>query len=371
MSLSGWFPIDKPLGLFGLAISAASTVLLSLLVAVAAAVFNWASDGHYSELVLSIGIALVLTIGFQIFSGSTGVVSFGHPAFVAIGAYVAGIVSVPPEMKSTMLPDLPASLGTLQLGLVPATLLGGLVAAILALLVGPVVMRLSGAAASIMTFGFLVIVNELLRNAESFTRGNQTFFGVPKLASFGAVYGTVVLAAALAATFKFSRAGLRVRAIREDSLAAETAGIGAVAARMWPWVLSAFVMGAGGALTAFFLTAFSPQSFYVPLAIPMIIMAVLGGLGSVAGAIAGTVVLTIWQQLMQLLETGGFGFSVPLGSSQLTLGLGLILLLYWRPSGLLADREFMLGGVDRAVKSHSPDPNFASDRREGEAGNEI
>jgi branched-chain amino acid transport system permease protein len=337
------FAIDKPLGRRGFSGALLGGIVLAGLAAAAVAAIDAATGGDYSGLLLSLGLSMILTIGYQIFAGSTGIVSFGHPGFVAIGAYAAGLVSLPTAIKATVLPKLPAFLAGLQLGFIPAVLLGGLAAALVALAIGPVVMRLAGAAGGIMTFGFLIIMNELLRNAEAITRGNQTFFGVPKLADFATVYGAVVVAAGLAVAFKFSRAGLRARAVREDPLAAETAGIGLVAARLWPWVLSAFVMGAGGALMAFFLTAFSPKSFYVALVIPMMIMAVLGGLSSVAGAIAGAIILTAWQLVMRTLESGGFGFAVPLGSSQLTLGVGLVLVLYFRPGGLLGHNELVIG----------------------------
>ncbi|MBL0373412.1 branched-chain amino acid ABC transporter permease [Rhizobium sp. KVB221] len=335
--------IDKPLGRTGYGAAVGGAVLLSGVFVGLLAVLDIVTAGQYSALIVSLGISIVLTMGYQIFAGSTGIVSFGHPGFVAVGAYAAGLVSVPAGMKAATLPHLPAFLATAQLGMVPAILLGGLAAALVALLIGPIVMRLAGAAAGIMTFGFLVIMNELLRNADALTRGNQTFFGVPKLADFWSVYTAVILVAALAAAFKFSRPGLRARAVREDALAAETAGINLVTARLWPWVLSAFVMGCGGALMAFFLTAFSPKSFYTALVIPMMVMAVLGGLNSVAGAIVGTILLTFWEQLMRGLESGGLGFSVPLGTSQLTLGVVLVLTLYLRPGGLLGALELMLG----------------------------
>lgn len=335
--------IDKPLGRGGYAAAVGGAVMLAVAFAALLAVLDIVTTGQYGALIISLGISIVLTIGYQIFAGSTGIVSFGHPGFVAVGAYAAGLVSVPAAMKAATLPHLPGFLASAQWPMIPAILLGGVAAALVALLIGPIVMRLAGAAAGIMTFGFLVIMNELLRNAEALTRGNQTFFGVPKLADFWTVYAAVVVVAGLAAAFKFSRPGLRARAVREDPLAAETAGINLVVARLWPWVLSALVMGCGGALMAFFLTAFSPKSFYTALVIPMMVMAVLGGLNSVAGAIAGTILITFWEQLMRGLESGGFGISVPLGTSQLTLGVALVLVLYLRPGGLLGALELMVG----------------------------
>jgi branched-chain amino acid transport system permease protein len=312
---------------------------------------SYATNGRYDSLLLFGGISAVITVGYQIFVGNSGIVSFGHPAFVAVGAYAGGIVSMSPALKTTILPDLPPILSQLQLGFVPSLLIGGAAAALLALLIGPIVLRLAGATAGIMTFGLLVIVNEVLRNATTFTRGTQTFFGVPKLANFATVYGTLLAAVVVAVVFKFSEAGLHARAVRDEPLAAETAGIKVVTSRLWAWVVSAFVMGAAGALFGFYLTAFSPKSFYVELVIPMMVMAVLGGSYSVLGAIVGTVLITFWGQLMRLGEDGLFGFPMPVGSSQFTLGVALVLLLYWRPHGLLRSLELKVSpptGTPRA-----------------------
>lgn len=335
-------------------------IILVISVAVLLALFHIATSGRFSGLETSLGISMILTVGFQIFSGSTGIVSFGQPGFVAIGAYAAGIVAVPPSIKAVTLPQLPEWLAQVQLGMLPAMLIGGLAAALVALLVGPIVMRLAGAAASIMTFGFLVIMNEVLRNADALTRGNQTFFGVPKLADLTTVYATAAAVILLAIAFKFSSFGLRARAVREDPLAAETAGIALVSARLMPWVLSAFVMGLGGALMAFFLTAFSPKSFYATLVIPMLLMAVLGGLHSVAGAVVGTLLITGWELFMRLMEGGTFGLAVPLGSAQLTLGAGLVLILYVRASGLLGSGEITIERSESVAntppRAQSPEP---------------
>lgn len=317
--------------------------VLAVVLFAAVAAFDLLTAHRYASLLLSLGISVVLAVGYQIFCGNTGIVSFGHPAFVAIGAYAAGIVSMPPALKTASLPNLPAFLATVELGLFPSLLVAGGAAALLALAIGPVVLRLAGTAAGIMTFGLLVIVNEVLRNAEAFTRGNQTFFGVPRLVDFPTIYAIAGLVIVLAVAFKFSRFGLRARMVRDDALAAETAGTSIVMARLAPWVLSAFVMGVGGGLMAFMLTAFSPRSFYVTLVIPMMIMAVLGGLGSVVGAVCGALLITAWEQFMRLAEGGALGLSLPVGSGQLTLGLALILILYLRPGGLFGSSDLGLG----------------------------
>jgi branched-chain amino acid transport system permease protein len=303
------------------------------------------SDGRWETLLSTIGITAVAVIGYQLFVGNTGIVSFGHPAFVAIGAYTAGILAMPLDLKPLLLPDLPHWLAGIATGPITAILVGGVLALLFALIVGPAVLRLSGSAAGIMTFGLLVIVNELIRNAPSITKGNQTFFGIPRAVHSPMVYIVLAIALLISVAFKFSRAGLHARAVREEPLAAASAGIGLIRARMGAWCLSAFICGVSGAMLAQNLTAFSPSSFYVSFVIPLMLMAVLGGLDSVLGAVVGTILISAWQQIMRGVEGAHLpmlGWTIPPGIADLTLGIGFLILLRLRPQGLLGNLELGL-----------------------------
>ena len=326
----------------GLRRIAVGSALLAVSILTAIMLFNWASHWRYETLLSSIGITAVIVVGYQIFVGNTGIVSFGHPAFVALGAYAAGIVSIPVASKSSLLPDLPSWLASFSLNPALSVLVGGFVSLGAALLVGPVVLRLSGAAASIMTFGVLVITNNLIRNATSLTKGTQTFFGVPRTVGSATAFSCLAVVIIVAALFKFSRAGLLARAVSEDPLAAEISGVNVVRARLVPWATSAFVTGAAGGLLAENLTAFSPASFYINLVIPMMLMAVLGGMTSVIGVLVGTAVVSGWQELMRAFESSTLipGHFVPIGLSDLTLGVGLVVILRMRPDGLFRSSEF-------------------------------
>jgi branched-chain amino acid transport system permease protein len=345
---------DAPLTRGGFVALVASGMGLAVLLALAILGLNIMTGTRYASLLTSLSVWLIIAVGFQVFVGSTGAISFGHPAFVALGAYTGGILTLPPAMQRIALPDLPGWLADLDPGLWPATLAGGAVAALLALLIGPIVMRLTGIAAGIMTFGLLVIVNEAIRAAGPLTRGNATFYGVPRLAGLSEVLVVVVLVVGIALAYKFSRWGLRARAVAQDPVAAEMSGVSIVASRLWAFVLSAFICGVGGALMGFFLTAFSAQSFYIGMVLPMMIMVLLGGMNSVAGALTGAVLLTFWDYVMRMIETGGMGISVPPGLSQLTLGVGLVAILYFRPSGLWGSHEFFVAPKGPKRKGGNP-----------------
>ena len=317
------------------------SVLLSVVLALVAIAAVSVFPGSRTTLI-SLGISAIFVVGYQIFVGSTGIVSFGHMAFAAIGGYTAAIFTTPAAIKRISLPDIPFGLQGIELPLFPALLLGGLAAAVVAVVSGLGLMRLTGAAAGVSTLALLLIVLEALRNAEIFTRGTQTFYGVPNSVSVIVVYATLALAALLAVAYKFSGAGLRARAARDAPLAAETIGIPILRARIVPWTISAFVMGVGGALYVHQLTAFSPSTFGIGFIIPIVVMAVLGGMNSATGAILGAVLLTLWLDIMRSVESGSFlGLDTPeiQGISQLTVGIGLIVILRLRPRGLLDNLE--------------------------------
>lgn len=336
---------DLPLVRGALARQAASALVAPILLIVVVA--SWLAGGGSRSLLIGLGVSAVLVVGYQVFVGATGIVSFGHMAFVGIGAYTAGILIVPSALKSFLLPNLPLGLQEVVISPIAAMVAGALAAAVVALVSGAALMRSTGAAAGIATLALLVIVNEVLRNATSFTRGTQTFFGVPDAASVGLVYGTLCVSIAIAVIYKFSPLGLRARAVRDDPLAAETAGVRVLPARLTAWVLSAAITGAGGALLAYELTAFSPKAFFVAQSVPIIVMTVLGGINSVLGCATGAVLLTAWLELMRRLEGGDLGPLSFAGLSQLTVGLGLILVLWLRPRGLLDARELELGPQQR------------------------
>jgi len=136
-------------------------------------------DDYLVRVLIVICINAILVVSLGIGNGFTGVFSLGHVGFVAVGAYVSGILSLPAGAKSAYLPDLPARLSGLDLSFLPATLVAGALCVLLAFLVGAPLMRLSGHFVSVATLGFLIIVNVVLINAESFTRGARTFTGVP------------------------------------------------------------------------------------------------------------------------------------------------------------------------------------------------
>jgi branched-chain amino acid transport system permease protein len=310
--------------------------------AIAAEFFLPAALGRLATLYL---IYVTAVVGMQVYSGNSGIISFGHAGFMALGAYGASLLTIQPAVMSTSLPDLPGWLAgiaggqPLWIGMLGALVIVGLVAA----LFGLPLARLGGAAASIATLGFLVIVHVTLVASADITRGSQTFFGVPRSVSAFVALPVAVIAVALARIYRSSRGGLSLRAAREDEIAARASGVNVVRERFVAWVLGGLVSGAAGVLLAHFLGAFSPKDFYFNLTFLMMSMLILGGISTVSGAVGGTALIVVMVDLLRRLEGGAevLGLQLPQVFGLTDIGVGLVILavMYRLSDGLFGLRE--------------------------------
>lgn len=249
-------------------------------------------------------VYVVVVVGLYLFVGNSGVVSFGHIAFMGVGAYVAALTTMPTSAKHIFLPDLPGWLADIQVPPPAGVLLGGFAAVLLAVVVGPVLMRLSGTPAAFAMLALLVIVNVVIRESDSITRGSQTLIGVPLVT--GQLMPLIAACGAIVAAFLYQRSasGMRLRATREDVVGAAGVGISLPMERTIALSISAFVVGCGGGLYAFVLGAISPDQFYLAATFTTIVMLVLGGMRSLTGAVLGTVVTFAISQLLRVVEAG-------------------------------------------------------------------
>ncbi|MGE0117564.1 MAG: branched-chain amino acid ABC transporter ATP-binding protein/permease [Dongiaceae bacterium] len=317
-------------------------LLVAPLVLIAAATAA-IGDGALTNTVINFFVSLVAVVGIGIYSGNTGIVSFGHTAFMALGAYLSGLLTIAPQAKGGMLPGLPAIIAEAQLGLLPSLLTVILFVAIVAGVIGVIIARLDGAAAAIATLGLLVIVNSLIVGARDITRGSQALFGIPLLVGVWSALSVAVLAVLAARLFRGSRLGLELRAAREDEAAARAVGV-SVAQRRWlAWVLSAVVAGVAGALYAHFLGVITPRAFYFHLTFALLAMLIVGGMASVSGAVAGTMLVTVMIEALRRIEEN-FRFG-PNNDKQLFgltvvgLSVAILLVMYLRRQGLFGYRE--------------------------------
>lgn len=301
------------------------------------------TSDYVTRLLIMVCINIVLVGSMCLANGFTGVFSLGQVGFVAIGAYVSGILSLSLADKASYLPDLPVLLGQLQMGTLPATLVAGIVCAAIAAIVGLPLMRLSGHHVSVATMGFMIIVNVVIINADSFTRGARTFTGVPTDTTLPWAVGWAVVSIFLLARLIYSPIGLALRSVREDVIAAQAVGLPVLWTRLLAFSFGAFFAGVGGSLYGHYLGSFSAQTFFFPLMVSLITMLVLGGMSSLSGVVTGVIVVTALSEILRNLERGVHlgPVSIPplFGASQVVLGLLFILVMIYRPRGLFEDRE--------------------------------
>ena len=309
-------------------------------------------------------IRMVVVVGMWVFVGNSGIISFGHVGFMCVGGYAAAWATVDPNWKSIMLTGLPDFLQNGQYPFPYAVIGGSVLAALVAIVLGVAIMRLSGIAASIATFAFLMIVNSVYSNWDSVTGGTSSIIGIPTVVGPWIAFAFAAGAILLAYAFKVSRFGLMLRATREDEVAAKASAINIFRVRLAAFVLSAAIVGIGGALWAHFLGVLTADSFYLSLSFITLSMLVVGGLGSLSGAVLGVVVVTIVVEVLRSLEgglsLGKMTLSLPPGSQEIGLGLVLALIMIFRPTGLTRGREIQWPWRRRAVAAVAGDAATAA-----------
>ncbi|MFC4311484.1 ATP-binding cassette domain-containing protein [Steroidobacter flavus] len=306
-----------------------------LLIAVAAALFGSTS---MQRVVAHAAVMLSAVLALQLFSGNSRIVSFGHAAFMALGAYTVGILTLNAQLQHNALPQLPTLLADLELSTWNALIVAALVGAIAGVISGATLLRLSGSAAAIATLAFLIIVYTLLAAAREITRGSQPFYGVPRDAGLWATALFAMLTLVITRTFRETSWGLAARAAADDEAGAIAVGINPRAAFFFPWVLSATLAAVAGGLLAQVLGAFTPHTFYFDLAFTLLVTLIVGGMGSSLGALAGLLATTVLIEVMRQVESAVSVF----GLTQSALAIAMILVIWRRPEGLSGGLELNL-----------------------------
>ena len=326
---------------------ATPVVLIVALLAIAALTYQFGSRA-FNRTVVEMFINIMVVAGLYVFVGNSGLLSFGHISFMCLGAYMTAWLTIPPMMKSVTLKGLPAWLLHTQLPMWIATPISGVFAALFALIVGRVIMRLSGIAASIATFGLLGVVNNVYSNWDSVTGGQGSIVGIPPTMNAWIGWLGAAVAIAIAYLYSISRSGLALRATRDEAVAASASGIDIVRERLIAFVVSAFIIGLAGALYAHFLSIVNPGSFYLRTTFITLSMLVVGGMSSLSGAVSGVVVISALIEMFRDLEKGislgGLTIALPNGVQEIAIGIITIVILMYLPTGLTRNREFSWRG---------------------------
>jgi branched-chain amino acid transport system permease protein len=291
-------------------------------------------------------IKLVVVVGMYIFIGNSGVMSFGHTSFMAIGAYVSAWLTMRPTLKRLRFPDLPDFIAQSEFSMVPAALGAGAAASVAALAIGIPLMRLSGISASIGTFAVLAVTISVFGNWSGLTGGKSSLIGVPLYTTMWVALAWAMIAIGAAQLYQNSRFGLQLRASREDGVAARATGVNVHRQRLGAFVLSAFFVAIGGVLHGHFLGILTVDAFYLNLTFLTLAMLVIGGINSLSGAVVGVVAVSFLLEGLRRAESGFSvaGLEIPSapGLSQAALAIAMLLILVFRPAGLTGGRELPL-----------------------------
>lgn len=315
-------------------ISLAGPALLVAAVGVGSTFVSRANEIHF----LNALVAVAIVVAIYVFVGLSGVLSFGQISFVAVGAFTAGVLTVPLESKTGVLPDLFPILRDNTVGNVVSLGLAAAIGGLFAFLVGLPLMRLSGLAAGIATFAVLEITHNLLREWTKIGPGATTLSLVPE--TTGPLQATLgaVLVIAVAWGYGRSPLGRKARATREDPAAAQAVGISVHRQRLWAFTLSGALCGFAGGLYVHMLGSITTEQVYLELTFITLAMLVVGGITSLWGAVVGALAISGLDAWLGNAEDG----FLPEGSRLVVLGALMALVLILRPSGLTGGREFRL-----------------------------
>ncbi len=299
-------------------------------------------------------IYAVVAVSMNLLTGFTGLFSLGQAGFMALGAYVTGILTIPTELRANVyyMNGIAGWLENLHMPMVPAMILGGLVAACAAALIGIPVLRLKSDYLAIATLGFAEIVRALLA-APMMDRITNGSYGLNNIPGFDNVFEPVAIAAVCIAVMVLlinSSYGRAFKAIREDDVAAEAMGINLFKHKELAFVISSFFAGVAGGMLAVFMRSIDTRTFQVTLTYNILLIVVLGGIGSVTGSIIGAFLIMGGQEWLRFLDsplTVG-GVTIPFFRAGFRMVIYSVLLmvvvLFWR-RGIMGDKEFSWEGL--------------------------
>jgi branched-chain amino acid transport system permease protein len=331
--------------------------------------FGFGLPYYYAEILSLTGISVILAVSLNLITGFTGQFSIGHAGFMAVGAYSSVYLTVyyTQSLENWLTSVAGATVAQAVIFLL-VIIFGALVAALAGLIVGIPSLRLRGDYLAIVTLGFAEIIRIIILNidrvggATGFRGQVPPFDGrliIPQYANFIWIGGFAVITIVVVYNIVHSDVGRALISIREDELAAEAMGINTTRYKVLAFVISSSFAGIAGALFGHFRQFLHTNDFQFIRSIEIIIMIVLGGMGSITGSVLGAIVITILPELLRKLPA----FYVPLINLRIDLygfrlviySLLLILIMLTRPQGVMGSKEFGLPWLKRAQRQPEGD----------------
>ncbi len=286
------------------------------------------SGPYIHQIVMLVGINIILAVSLNLINGFTGQFSIGHAGFFAVGAYSSAYVvtTIGDSVRTvlTFLPVLGQDAVLLLIGIIVAAILAGLAG----LVVGIPSLRLRGDYLAIVTLGFGEIIRVFILNIDAIG-GSRGFTGIPRLSNFFWVYLFILITVMTVQNLVNSSYGRAFISIRDDEIAAEAMGVDTTRFKVLSFVISSMFGGIAGALFGHFTMYLHPNTFTFIKSFELIIMIVIGGLGSIEGAILGAILVTVTLEVFR--EFGPYRLVI--------FSITLILIMIYRPQGILGAKS--------------------------------
>lgn len=317
-------------------------ILLSILF-IATLIINFMASDYVKTITNLCGIYVILGLSMQLINGFTGLFSLGHAGFMAIGAYTVGILTISPVNKSMnfFLEPIVPFLADAEWSLLPALLMGGIIAAIFGFLIGAPVLRLTDDYLAIATLGFAEIIRVVFTNTQSITNGALGLKAIPKSTSIMWSWLIAILTVVFILYITEGSYGKAFKAIRDDEIAARSMGINIFKHKVMSFTFSSFLAGVAGGLLAVHLGTIDPNMFRIALTFNIVLIMVLGGIGKINGTIISAIVVTAAMEILRFLDSSiNLGFiqlpGVP-GMRMVVFSIILMLLVIIRKDKLLEE----------------------------------
>ena len=304
-------------------------------------------DAYIRRIVNLCMIYAIIGLSMNITNGFVGQFALGQAGFMAVGAYVVGIFTVPVAMRPGVFyatPMNPAIIN-IYMPLGVALIVGGLLAALIAFVIGTPVLRLRGDYLAVATLGFSEIIRIVITNASSITNGALGIKNIPPLNDVRIIFLATLITFILITLLINSSYGRAFKAIREDEIAAEAMGIDLFYHKNLAFMISAFFAGIGGGLYGALLGTVDPKNFLFTLTYNFLLIIVLGGMGSITGSMLGAVIVTAGLEYLRVFDEPLelFGMAIPLFRPGFRMVMFSVLLmfcvLFWR-KGIMGTEEF-------------------------------
>lgn len=311
--------------------------------------FGFGVDNYTARLIVFIAVNIILATSLNLINGFTGQFSIGHAGFMAVGAYSSAYFTV--NYGAAIENAISGAQGgfvSSSTVLLIAIVIGAVFAAIAGLIVGIPSLRLKGDYLAIVTLGFAEIIRIVILNIDAV--GGATGYQVPGYADFMWIGFFAVITIVVVHNIVKSDMGRALVSIREDELAAEAMGVNTTRYKVTAFVISSAFAGIAGVLFAHYNKFLSTNDFQFIKSFEVIIMIVIGGMGSMTGAIVGAVVVTLLPELLRQLpdiSVPGIGIVKFADLRLVIFAIILILTMLFRPQGIFGTREFGLSWLKR------------------------